>query len=163
MTVQRKKPVLMSPPSVADLRAQLVKRGMVAPMLSVVVPVKNEEEAILPFVERVGAVLDAVTADGGWEILFVDDGSTDATLAAIVALNLSDARVRGLSLSRNFGKEARSAPGSTMPAARRSSRWTSTCRTRPRCCPRWSPSGARATRWCSASAARGERQPAPSG
>ena len=106
MTVQRKKPVLMSPPSVADLRAQLVKRGMVAPMLSVVVPVKNEEEAILPFVERVGAVLDAVTADGGWEILFVDDGSSDATLAAIVALNLSDARVRGLSLSRNFGKEA---------------------------------------------------------
>jgi len=106
VTVQRKKPVLMSPPSVADLRAQLVKRGMVAPMLSVVVPVKNEEEAILPFVERVGAVLDAVTADGGWEILFVDDGSSDATLAAIVALNLSDARVRGLSLSRNFGKEA---------------------------------------------------------
>jgi len=106
VTAQRKKPVLISPPSVADLRAQLVKRGMVAPMLSVVVPVKNEEEAILPFVERVGAVLDAITADGGWEILFVDDGSSDATLAAIVALNLSDARVRGLSLSRNFGKEA---------------------------------------------------------
>jgi len=96
----------MSPPSVADLRAHLVKRGMVAPMLSVVVPVKNEEDAILPFVERVGAVLDAVTADGGWEILFIDDGSSDATLAAIVALNLSDARIRGLSLSRNFGKEA---------------------------------------------------------
>ena len=106
MTTQRKKAVLTSPPSVADLRAQLVKRGMVAPMLSVVVPVKNEEDAILPFVKRVGAVLDAVTADGGWEILFVDDGSSDATLAAIVALNLSDARVRGLSLSRNFGKEA---------------------------------------------------------
>jgi len=106
VTAQRKKPVLISPPSVADLRAQLVKRGMVAPMLSVVVPVKNEEEAILPFVERVGAVLDAITADGGWEILFVDDGSSDATFAAIVALNLSDARVRGLSLSRNFGKEA---------------------------------------------------------
>jgi len=106
VTAQRKKPMLMSPPSVADLRAQLVKRGMVAPMLSVVVPVKNEEDAILPFVERVGAVLDAVTADGGWEILFVDDGSSDATLATIVALNLSDARVRGLSLSRNFGKEA---------------------------------------------------------
>ena len=106
MTAQRKKPVLMSPPSVADLRAHLVKRGMVAPMLSVVVPVKNEEDAILPFVERVGAVLDAVTADGGWEILFIDDGSSDATLAAIVALNLSDARIRGLSLSRNFGKEA---------------------------------------------------------
>jgi len=98
--------VLTSPPSVADLRAQLVKRGMVAPTLSVVVPVKNEEDGILPFIERVSAILDNVAADGGWEILFVDDGSTDATLAAIVAANLSDARVRGLSLSRNFGKEA---------------------------------------------------------
>src|SRR5438270_4258894 len=106
VAAQRKKPVIASPPSVADLRAQLVKRGMVAPLLSVVVPVKNEEDAILPFVERVGAVLDSITDNGGWEILFVDDGSTDATLAAIVAANLSDARVRGLSLSRNFGKEA---------------------------------------------------------
>ena len=106
MAAQGKKAVLTSPPSVADLRAQLVKRGMVAPLLSVVVPVKNEEESILPFIERVGTVLDKLTADGGWESLFVDAGSTDATLAAIVASNLSDARVRGLSLSRNFGKEA---------------------------------------------------------
>jgi glycosyltransferase involved in cell wall biosynthesis len=106
VTAQRKKAVLTSPPSVADLRAQLVKRGMVAPTLSVVVPVKNEEDGILPFIERVGSILDNVAPDGGWEILFVDDGSTDATLAAIVAANLSDARVRGLSLSRNFGKEA---------------------------------------------------------
>jgi len=106
VTAQRKKAVLTSPPSVADLGAQLVKRGMVAPMLSVVVPVKNEEDGILPFVERVGAILDAITVQAGWEILFVDDGSTDATLAAIVAANLTDPRVRGLSLSRNFGKEA---------------------------------------------------------
>jgi glycosyltransferase involved in cell wall biosynthesis len=96
----------MSPPSVRDLNAQLVKRGMVAPMLSVVVPVKNEEDGILPFVERVGSILDKLTADAGWEIVFVDDGSTDATLAAIVASNLSDPRIRGVSLSRNFGKEA---------------------------------------------------------
>jgi glycosyltransferase involved in cell wall biosynthesis len=81
-------------------------RGIVAPMLSVVVPVKDEEDGILPFVERVGAILDTIAVDGGWEILFVDDGSSDATLAAIVAANLADPRVRGLSLSRNFGKEA---------------------------------------------------------
>jgi len=106
VTAQRKKVALTSPPSVSDLRAQLVKRGMVAPTLSVVVPVKDEEDAILPFVTRVGAILDSISEGGGWEILFVDDGSTDATLAAVVACNLSDARVRGLSLSRNFGKEA---------------------------------------------------------
>ena len=106
MAAQRKKPVLVSPPSVGDLRAQLVKRGMVAPLLSVVAPVKNEEHGILPFVERVGAILDGIASDEGWEILFVDDGSTDATLAAIVAANQRDPRVRALSLSRNFGKEA---------------------------------------------------------
>jgi glycosyltransferase involved in cell wall biosynthesis len=102
----RKKPVLASSPLVGDLHAQLVKRGMVAPLLSVVVPVKNEELGILPFVERVRAILENVSNGEGWEILFVDDGSNDATLAAIVAANQRDGRVRALSLSRNFGKEA---------------------------------------------------------
>ncbi|MFL6775081.1 MAG: glycosyltransferase, partial [Sphingomicrobium sp.] len=75
MAAQRKKLAVASPPSAGDLRAQLVKRGMIAPLLSVVVPVKNEEEAILGFVKRVGAVLDGIATDEGWEILFVDDGS----------------------------------------------------------------------------------------
>src|SRR5438552_10853324 len=79
---------------------------MIAPLLSVVVPVKNEEDGILPFVTRVGAILDGISENEGWEILFVDDGSTDATFAAIVAANQLDPRVRALSLSRNFGKEA---------------------------------------------------------
>ena len=48
----------------------------------------------------------SIVASDGWEILFVDDGSTDATLAAIAAAHLRDPRVRALSLSRNFGKEA---------------------------------------------------------
>jgi glycosyltransferase involved in cell wall biosynthesis len=102
----RKKPVLVASPLVGDLNAQLVKRGVVAPLLSVVVPVKNEEQGILPFIERVGSILEEVSNGEGWEILFVDDGSTDSTLAAIVAANQRDGRVRALSLSRNFGKEA---------------------------------------------------------
>ena len=106
MAAQRKKPVIVSPLSVGDLNAQLVKRGMVAPLLSVVVPVKNEEQGILPFVARVGTILDRIAENEGWEILFVDDGSTDATLAVIVAANQRDPRVRALSFSRNFGKEA---------------------------------------------------------
>ncbi len=80
------------------------------PLISVIVPVKDEEAAVAPFVERVAAVLDALAAPDGapvaWEILFVDDGSADATLPAILAANARDARVAGLSLSRNFGKEA---------------------------------------------------------
>jgi polyisoprenyl-phosphate glycosyltransferase len=89
-----------------DLEPELVKRGLVAPLLSVVVPVKNEEQGIVPFVERVSAILESIAASEGWEILFVDDGSTDSTLAAIAAANIRDCRVRALSLSRNFGKEA---------------------------------------------------------
>ena len=82
----------------------------VAPRLSVIVPVKDEDEAIAPFVARVAAVLDGLREPGNvplsWEILFVDDGSQDATLAAIHAAHRADPRIRALSLSRNFGKEA---------------------------------------------------------
>lgn len=83
-----------------------VKRGYEPPLLSVVVPVKNEEDGILPFVDRVSAILEDVTGKQDWEILFIDDGSTDETVAAIAAAHLRDPRVRAISLSRNFGKEA---------------------------------------------------------
>ena len=74
--------------------------------LSVIVPVKDEQEAIEAFVRRVAPILDGLFADGAWEILFIDDGSEDATLAAIQAAHRGEPRVRALSLSRNFGKEA---------------------------------------------------------
>jgi glycosyltransferase involved in cell wall biosynthesis len=80
------------------------------PVLSLIAPVKDEEEAIQPFLARVAPILDGLFADAGpeaaWEILFVDDGSEDATLAAILIAHQKDPRVRALSLSRNFGKEA---------------------------------------------------------
>ncbi|MFM9852962.1 MAG: glycosyltransferase family 2 protein [Sphingomonadaceae bacterium] len=81
---------------------------MSTPLLSVVVPVKDEEGAIASFVARVGAVLDGLDdpAAKAWEILFVDDGSSDATLAQIHAAHCADNRIVALSLSRNFGKEA---------------------------------------------------------
>ena len=80
-----------------------------APLLSVIVPVKDEEEAIAPFVARVGAVLDGLAdeeARAAWEIVFIDDGSEDMTMAAIRAAHGREPRVRAISLSRNFGKEA---------------------------------------------------------
>jgi glycosyltransferase involved in cell wall biosynthesis len=79
-------------------------------VLSLIAPVKDEEEAIVPFLARVAPILDGLFADAGsegaWEILFVDDGSEDNTLAAILTAHQKDPRVRALSLSRNFGKEA---------------------------------------------------------
>lgn len=78
------------------------------PVLTILVPVKDEEQAIAPFVARVGKVLDSLAdpAAQAWEILFVDDGSHDGTLFAIMTANLRDPRIRALSFSRNFGKEA---------------------------------------------------------
>lgn len=81
-----------------------------APVLSVIVPVKDEEDAIAPFVARVAPILDSLLPgagpEAGWEILFIDDGSEDATLAAILRVHQSEPRVCAVSLSRNFGKEA---------------------------------------------------------
>ena len=76
--------------------------------LTLIVPVKDEEVAVGPFVTRVVPILEQLpdSAARSFEILFVDDGSTDATLAQLKALNSVDKRVRALSLSRNFGKEA---------------------------------------------------------
>jgi len=76
--------------------------------LSLIVPVKDEEVAIAPFLSRVVPLLESLDdpVSRSFEILFVDDGSSDATLAVIRAANSIDDRVRGVSLSRNFGKEA---------------------------------------------------------
>jgi len=90
----------------SELEPQLVKRGVLPPLLSVIVPVKNEEAAITSFVERVSVILDGIALNQSWEILFIDDGSTDSTLAVIAAAHARERRVRALSLSRNFGKEA---------------------------------------------------------
>jgi polyisoprenyl-phosphate glycosyltransferase len=84
-------------------------------LLSLVVPVLNESEGIQPFLARtVPAVTDAVALMGPeatYEIVFVDDGSTDLTMAAIAAARRADSRVKAIVLSRNFGKDAALAAG----------------------------------------------------
>ncbi|WP_035331126.1 glycosyltransferase family 2 protein [Cytobacillus firmus] len=73
-------------------------------LLSVVIPCFNEEAVIDRFYEEINRVLD--TADFGYELIFVNDGSSDRTLDKIKALAGADSRVRFISFSRNFGKEA---------------------------------------------------------
>ncbi|WP_394425075.1 glycosyltransferase family 2 protein [Vreelandella stevensii] len=72
--------------------------------LSVIVPVLNERDSLTPFIERVMPLLESAAQH--FEILFIDDGSTDDTLARLKALHQQDERVRYVSFSRNFGKEA---------------------------------------------------------
>ena len=71
-------------------------------LLSVVIPVKDERDNVRPMVER---VREALQNGPEWELVFVDDGSTDATLQALNDLAAHDERVRVYSLSRNFGHQ----------------------------------------------------------
>ncbi|WP_420878376.1 glycosyltransferase family 2 protein [Streptomyces sporangiiformans] len=73
-------------------------------MLSVVVPCFNEEQVLEAFNDELHAQLDELQEP--YEVVFVDDGSTDGTLSLLRAFAFRDRRVRYLSLSRNFGKEA---------------------------------------------------------
>lgn len=72
------------------------------PLLSIVVPCYNEAACVGLFVQAVSQESLPVAV----EFVFVDDGSTDETLARIKALAMGDERVRWVSFSRNFGKEA---------------------------------------------------------
>ena len=72
--------------------------------ISVIVPCWNEEEALPIYYREMCRVMEGMRA--GFELIFVDDGSTDATLQLMQELSQKDGRCRYLSFSRNFGKEA---------------------------------------------------------
>jgi len=73
------------------------------PEISVAIPVFNEAANLRPLVARLKPVLERAAAS--FEIVFVDDGSSDATLQGLRELHAEDARVKAVSFSRNFGKE----------------------------------------------------------
>src|SRR6202045_1911497 len=77
--------------------------------LSVITPVYNESYNIEALLTRLVPGLERCAAS--FEIIFVDDGSTDATIECLRAAHHTDPRVRALSLSRNFGKEIAIAAG----------------------------------------------------
>ena len=71
--------------------------------LSIVVPVLNEERNIPLLYEQVRSELESVAPD--FELIFVDDGSTDKSAEAVAGLNRTDPRVKLVSFSRNFGHQ----------------------------------------------------------
>ena len=70
--------------------------------LTIIIPVFNEEESVPLILMRLRSTLSGVA----WELIFVDDGSTDATVEVIQRAAAEDHRVKLLQLSRNFGHQA---------------------------------------------------------
>ena len=75
-------------------------------MISIVIPAYNEEHNLDVLYGNVRTVMDAAANSSDWELVVVDDGSTDGTWNTIEGLSANDVRVRGLRLSRNFGHQA---------------------------------------------------------
>ena len=73
-------------------------------MLSVVVPVRNEERSVAFLYDELVAALEPLGIP--WEAVFVDDGSTDGSFAALTRLHAGAENVRVVRLRRNFGKAA---------------------------------------------------------
>lgn len=73
-------------------------------MVSVVVSVYNEERALEEFYRETTSVLESISWE--YELIFVNDGSTDSSLDLLNTLALKDARAKVISFSRNFGHEA---------------------------------------------------------
>lgn len=74
------------------------------PLISLIVPVFNEQDVVEIFLEKTSRVMEKARLD--YEYVFINDGSTDGTLAKLIELSASNPHIRVINLSRNFGKEA---------------------------------------------------------
>ena len=72
-------------------------------MFSIIIPLYNEEKTIPELVTRLAAVTDGMSDP--WELILVDDGSTDGSFTAMCALHRNDPRIKVVRLSRNFGHQ----------------------------------------------------------
>ena len=77
--------------------------------ISAIIPLFNEEAGVHHLYRALIAVLETLRCQ--WEIVFIDDGSTDGTLTVLRELNSLDPRIKIIALSRNFGKERAIAAG----------------------------------------------------
>jgi glycosyltransferase involved in cell wall biosynthesis len=92
-------PIIRQPGKLDTVQSYLTERLL----LSIVVPAYDEEAVIREFHRRLSAVVQELGCQS--EIVYVNDGSTDGTLAAMETLKKSDSQVAIVDLSRNFGKE----------------------------------------------------------
>jgi len=86
-----------------DMRSEPRSMGRGGIDLSLVVPAHNEYSGIDAFMNRIVSVLNPLALN--YEIIFIDDGSTDGTLEKLIAFRATNNRIKVISLSRNFGKD----------------------------------------------------------
>lgn len=97
--------------------------------ISVVVPLFNEEESLPELHAWICRVMQA--NNFSYEIIFVNDGSTDHSWDVIEELSKKDSNVKAIKFRRNYGKSPALYCGFKKHRATWSSPWTPTCRTRP--------------------------------
>ena len=73
-------------------------------MISIVIPVYNEEENIRELYAKLSNVLPAITEN--YEIIFIDDGSTDNSFNILKGINEEDKNVKAIKFRKNFGQTA---------------------------------------------------------
>jgi glycosyltransferase involved in cell wall biosynthesis len=79
------------------------------PEVSVVVPLRDEEENVVPLHDELAGVLDQLAVS--YEVILVDDGSTDGTFDRLASVQAQDPRVKVIRFTRNFGQTAAFAAG----------------------------------------------------
>lgn len=104
--------------NVESAKSHLLCPRQVSRTLAIIVPVHNELGNIAPFYERTSAVLESL-AGTPWQMVFVNNGSDDGTLERICEVRTRDARVKVITLSRDFGYHAVLLAGLSMVTADR--------------------------------------------
>jgi glycosyltransferase involved in cell wall biosynthesis len=104
----RGEPLVPPAPSVGDALAA-AQTSSQAPALSVIVPLYNEQDCIVPLHEAITQALRELGRS--YEIVFVDDGSTDATVAIATGIARRDPHLRIVKFRRNYGQTAAMAAG----------------------------------------------------
>lgn len=79
--------------------------------ISVIIPLLNEEESLRELASRLEAVLSQLAPDDAYEVLFIDDGSTDASYHVLRELHAANPRFQAIRFRRNYGKSAALAVG----------------------------------------------------